>query len=165
MVDYWLAGVFGKLWLRLHKGLRPSFSEMPGECDLVARGGVLPAARLYRAQGFAARAWWRVCMAAIVLVFPVIGLGAAAHSYRAATDAAVGLISCLGCLAAVAALQMGLISFRSGQVRMYLRRAGPQAGAEPLPTGSLGLPARSDFWVMLVIALSAFGILAYAGLH
>jgi len=165
MVDYWLAAVFGKLWLRLHKGLRPSLAEMPGECDLLARGGVLSAGRLYRAQGFAARVWWRACMAAIILVFPVIGLSAAVHSYGAATDVAVGLVFCLGCLAGVAVLQMGLISFRCGQVRSYLRQAGPQAGAEPLPKGSLGLPTRCDFWVMLVIALGAFGILAYAGLH
>lgn len=38
MVDYWLAGKLGRVWLNLHKGLRLALGALPGECALVARG-------------------------------------------------------------------------------------------------------------------------------
>ena len=65
MVDYWLAGRFGRAWLGLHEGLRPALGEMPGECALVARGQPLAAGRLFRAQDFAVRVWWRFGMVSI----------------------------------------------------------------------------------------------------
>jgi len=163
MVEYWLAGKLGQVWLSVHKNLRSALGELPGECALVACGQRLPAGRLYRAQGFAARVWWRAGMAVCLLVFPVIGAMAAFSPGRIGTDVAVSLISGLGCLAGVAMLQMTLLSFRSGQIRLYLLKAGPQAANEPLPAGSLGLPKRWDFWAMLVIGVVGFGILLYAG--
>lgn len=162
-VEYWLAAKFGLVWLRLHSGLRPELGVLPGECALLASGQMLPAARLYRAQGFAARVWWRAGMATVLLIFPVIGAAAALRAGRVGTDVAVSLIFGLGCLAGVAMLLVGLLSFRSGQIRLYLLKAGPQAGDKPLPADSLGLPRRWDFWVMLVLAVVAFGILLYAG--
>lgn len=163
MVEYWLASKLGLVWLSLHKGLRPTLGELPGECALVARGRSLPAGRLCRAQAFAARVWWRAGMVAVLLVLPVIGFGAALHPGRVGTDAGATIMAILICLAGVAMLQMGLLSFRSGLIRWYLLKAGPQAGEEPLPPGSLGRPTRWDFWAMLVIAVAAFGILLYAG--
>lgn len=163
MLEYWLAGKLGQLWLSLHKCLQPTLGELPGECALLARGQQLTAGRLYRAQAFAARVWWRAGTAAVLLLFPVIGLSAALHPGRVGTDAGVTIIAILGCLAGVAMLQMGLLSFRSGVIRWYMLKAGPQAGDEPLPAGSFGLPTRWDFWVMLGIAAAAFGILLYAG--
>ncbi|HEY2550355.1 MAG TPA: hypothetical protein VGI64_07235 [Streptosporangiaceae bacterium] len=58
---------------------------------------------------------------------------------------------------------MGLLSFRSGQVRLYRLKAGPQAHDEPLPPDSLGRPSLWDFWVMLIIAVATCAISAYAG--
>lgn len=165
MVDYWLAARLGRVWLRLHKGLRVTLDEMPSECALVARGQRLQAARLYRAQGFAARVWWRAGMAAFVLAVPLAAALTASIPGRLGTDVGVGLILVVGCLAGVAMLQMGLLSFRSAQTRLYLQQAGPQAAEDPLPQGSLGVPTPWDFWVMVVIALGVFGILAYAGFH
>ena len=58
--------------------------------------------------------------------------------------------------------QMGLIRYRSTRIRFYLLKAGPQADDEPLPPGAPGLPRRSDFWIMLVIAVAVFAIILYA---
>jgi hypothetical protein len=162
-LEYWLAGKFGLVWLRLHASLRLRLGELPAECALLAGGHALPAGRLSRAQGFAASVWWRVGLVAALLIFPVISAAAALGADQTATDVAVSLIFGLGCLAGVAILQMALLSFRSSQIRLYLRTVGPQAGDLPLPAGSLGLPRRWDFWVMLTIAAAVFGILLYAG--
>jgi len=55
--------------------------------------------------------------------------------------------------------QMGLIRYRSSRIRFYLLKAVPQADDEPLPPGAPGRPGWSDFWVMLVIAVAALGII------
>jgi hypothetical protein len=161
-LEYWLAGTFGLVWLRLHASLRLGLGELPAECALLAGGQALAAGRLCRAQGFAARVWWRAGLVAALLIFPVIGAAAALGADRAATDVTVSLIFGLGCLAGVAMLQMALLSFRSSQIRLYLQTADPRAGDLPLPAGSLGLPRRWDFWVILIIAVAVFGILLYA---
>ena len=62
-------------------------------------------------------------------------------------------------------LEMGLLSFRCGQTRLYLGQSTREVTEEPLPAGSFGLPSKWDFWVMLFIAIAVFAILAYAGLR
>jgi hypothetical protein len=163
ILQFWLADKLGRLWLGLHKGLRPRLGELPGDCALLARGAQFPAARLHRAERFAVSVWWRASMAAVLLVGPVIGIAAAVRPGRIGTDVAVGLIFVLGFLVTIAVAQTGLLSFRAGQTRWYLVKAGPGAAEEPLPRDSLGLPSRWDFWVMLIIAVAVFGILLYAG--
>lgn len=165
LLDYWLAGRFGQLWLRLHRALRTSLGELPAECVLVSGGQLVSAARLYRVQSFAVRVWWRAGMTVFVLLTPAGAGVVALFPGRIGTDIGVALVLGAGCAAATAMAQMGLINYRSGQTRLYLLRTGPQAGEEPLPTGSPGLPTSWDFWAILIIALAAFGILSYAGLH
>ena len=165
MVDYWLARRFGQLWLGVHKGLGATLGEMPGECALVAGGEQLSAQRLYQVQSFAARVWWRAGMAVFLLAFPLAVLLVALFSGPLGTDVGVGLLLAGGCLAGASMLQMGLLSFRSGQTRLYLGQAGREMAGEPLPSGSLGLPSRWDFWIILIIGLATFGIVAYAGLR
>lgn len=46
LVEYWLAGVFGRVWLRLRPGLRPLVGDVPGMAALIARGGQIPAVDL-----------------------------------------------------------------------------------------------------------------------
>ncbi len=58
--------------------------------------------------------------------------------------------------------QTGLIRYRSTRIRFYLLKAGLQADDEPLPPGAPGLARRSDFWIMLVIAVAVFAIILYA---
>jgi len=163
MAEYWLASKIGQLWLSLHKSLRSSLGELRAECALVAGGQELAAGRLHRVQSFAARVWWRTAMVAALLIFPVIGVAAAVRPGRAGRDLTVDLIFGLGCLAGVATLQMGLLSFRSSQISLYLLRTGAPAEKEPLPADSLGLSTRWDFWVMLLIGAAVFGILLFAG--
>jgi hypothetical protein len=149
-LEYWLAGKFGLVWLRLHASLRLGLGELPAECVLLAGGQPLPAGRLCRAQGFAARVWWRAGLVAALLIFPVIGATAALGAGRAATDVAVSLIFGLGCLAGVAMLQMALLSFRSSQIRLYLRTAGPTgrgraaAGGLPRTAQAVGFLSHAD---------------------
>jgi hypothetical protein len=163
MLQFWFADKLGQLWLSLHKGLRHRLGEMPGECALVARGVQLPARRLQLAESFAAGVWWRASMALILLAFPVLGIAAALHPGRFGRQVAAGLILLLGCMAMIALLQLGVLSFRAGQTSWHLAQAGPGAEDEPLPRGSMGLPSRADFWVVLIIAVAVFGILLYAG--
>ncbi len=165
MAEYWLASKFGRIWLGLHQSLRPSLGEFQAECAQVAYGQSLPAGRLYKAQGFAARVWWRAGMVIVMLIFPVIGVTAALRPGRAGREVAASLIFGLGCLAGVAVLQMGMLSFRSGQVKTYLLKTGTPAEKEPLPADSLGLSTRWDFWVMLLIGAAVFGILLFAGMR
>jgi hypothetical protein len=162
MVDYWLADRLGRVWLGLHKGLRGALGEMPGECALVASGEQLSARRLYQVQGFATRVWWRAGMAVFLLVSPIAVALTASIPGAAGTDIGVSVALAGGCLAGVGMLEMGLLSFRCGQTRLYLAHSAREVGEEPLPAGHLGLPSRLDFWVMLFIALATFAILVYA---
>ena len=112
---------------------------------------------------FAANVWWRAAIATGLLLFPVIGIGALVRPGPVGTDIGVAIILAVGCLGGIAVLQMLLLSFRAGQVKWHLDDADPGAVEEPLPPGSLGLPSRWDFWVMLVIGLAVIGILLSAG--
>jgi hypothetical protein len=151
MVEYWLASKLGQLWLTMHKGMRPRLGGLPGECALVARGQQLPAGRLYRAQAFAARVWWRASMITVLLLFPVIGAASALHVGRVGTDVAVGFMMLGGCAGTISIAQMGLLSFRSGLIRLYLLKADPQAADQPLPPGSLGWPSRWDWTAPMIL--------------
>ena len=57
--------------------------------------------------------------------------------------------------------QMGLIRYRSTRIRFYLLGAGPQADDEPAAAGSAGLPRWSDFWIVLIIAVSVFATILH----
>ena len=50
IVEYWLAGYVGRVWLQLHKGLRSKFGDLPALCGLVAHGNSLAAGELWRAR-------------------------------------------------------------------------------------------------------------------
>jgi hypothetical protein len=163
MVDYWLAGYFGRAWLWLRKGLRPRLNDLTGLSQMVARGEPLPASQLWQAQDFAVRVWWRFGMAS-VLSMVVVGIIAKAVAHGLVLDVAVGVVATLACLMAVAGAQVFMLRYRSDRTRLYIRKAGGPAGEEPLPPGSPGLPRRSDFWLMLISAVTLFGILAIAGL-
>ena len=115
MVDYWLAGLLGRAWLGLHKGLQPRLGEMPGECALVARSQPLAASRLFRAQDFALRVWWRFGMVAISMIFPLIGIVAVLHVGRGGRNVVADLMLLLGCIAAVSIAEMRLIRYRFHQ--------------------------------------------------
>jgi len=109
LVDYWLADRLGRAWLRLHKGLRPRLGAMPGECALVARGEPLAASRLFRAQDFAVRVWWRFGMVSISMLFSLIGIGAVLHLGRSGRNVIADLMLVPVCVAGIAMAQMGLI--------------------------------------------------------
>lgn len=163
LVEYWLAGHFGRAWLWLHRSLEPEFGVLPSQCTQVARGNTLPAEQLWRAQDFAVRVWWRFGMAVFLLIFPVIGLGAVLNPGPAGRDAGGGLIFGFGCVTGAALAQAGLIRYRSDRTRLSVIKSGPQGAGQPLPAGAPGLPRHADFWVMLVIACAVFAILLYAG--
>ncbi len=163
MVDYWLASRFGRVWLRWHGSLRPLLGGLPGECARVARGEPLSAERLWRAQDFAVRVWWRFGMVSLVPLIPVgLALSAWRHVPWAAALLGWSFLGLVG-LATAAMAQGGMIRYRSDRIRLYLLRADPEAAGEPLLSGSPGCPRRSDFWLMLVIAFAGSAILFYAG--
>jgi hypothetical protein len=107
MIDYWLAGRLGQVWLTLHKRLRLTYGEMTGECAFVAGGGQLSARRLYQVQGFAVRVWWRAGMAAFLLASPMAVALVALIPGSAGTAIGVSVALAGGCLAGIGVLEMG----------------------------------------------------------
>jgi hypothetical protein len=166
LVEYWLACYLGRAWLLARRRLnfRPVNEGLPEVCREVAHGYQVPAGRLWLAQDFAVRVWWRSAMAAGLIFVPLVfALGISVQlRWRAAETALTWLDYAVGASAIVALAQMGLIRYRSNQNRLWWtkEKASPQ---EPLPAGSDGLPRRSDFWLATVLALAACFILGYAG--
>jgi uncharacterized membrane protein YhaH (DUF805 family) len=164
LVEFWLAGWFGRAWLHVHSSLRPKLGDLPGECGLVARGEQMPAGRLWRAQDFAVRVWWRFAMAVLLLLLPPAGvaLGIMAQlRWHAAETAVAWLFYAIAAVVIVALAQAGLIRYRSSQNRLWWTK-DKSSPEEPLPAGSDGLPRRSDFWLVSLLAAAAFLILVYA---
>jgi hypothetical protein len=165
IAEYWLASLFGRVWLQLRPGLRPMLGELPGGAEAVARGSVLPAGRLLRVQDFAARAWSRFAIAAILLLAPVIAAVAVINpgpwGTRVAAD--IGLVF-VG-VAAVAGAQTILLRYRSHRTDAFVLRNLPDWDTTPLPGGSPGLPRRSDFWLAAGIAVAVFTVMLYASIY
>jgi hypothetical protein len=162
LIEFWLADLFGRAWLRLNRSLKPMLGEMPGECALLARRKQLPAGRLWRVQDFAARVWWRFGMTAALLGCAIAAATLAVSRGRVGTDIAVASIFAGAGVAGVAMAEMGMIRYRSNQNRLSWARAGASAGQERLPEGSAGLPEKSDFWLMFLIAGVVSSIIIYA---
>jgi hypothetical protein len=163
IVEYWVAGHLGRVWLAAVRRPRAGLGGMPGECALVARGQSLPAGRLRLAQDFAVQIWWRLAVVAIVLAVAAGGSLAVLTAGQRWWTAAALVLAILSGITGVALAQIGMIRYRSGRTRLYLSQAGPQAESEPLPPGTPGLPRQSDFWVVLATAAAVFGILFYLG--
>jgi len=119
MMEYWLADRFGRAWLRFHGSLRPLLSDLPGECALVALGETMPAGRLWLAQDFAARVWWRFGMATCLLLLPGgFALGILRHVHAVATVLAAAFYALL-CVAGVAVAEAAMIRWRCNQNRLH----------------------------------------------
>lgn len=163
IIEYWLAGVFGRVWLWLRPGLRPTLGELPTGAAAVARGASLPAAQLQQVQDFGVRVWWRFVMVSILLFAPVGAVTAAVRPGPVGTGAAVDLIMGLGCLAALGSAQVIVLRLRANRTAAFVRqRLRLTAYGEFLPAGSAGLPRRSDFWVSSLVALAFFALLYFA---
>ena len=165
LMDYWLACYLGRAWLLLRSilHLRSVNEGLPEACRQVASGDGIPASMLFIAQDFAVRVWWRVGMAAILLVFPVIGVTAALRPGRVGTDISVAITFGLASVAAVAVGQAGMIRYRSYQTRRSLWTPHDKPQANPALSGMNGQPHKADFWVMSAFALGVSAILIYAG--
>jgi hypothetical protein len=162
IMEYWLASLFGRVWLRLRPGLRSTLGELPLAALAVARGSVLPAGRLLRVQDFAARTWSRFAIVAILLIAPVIAVVAVINPGPWGTRIAVDIGMVFVGIAAVAGAQTILLRYRSHRTDAFVLRNLPDWETTPLPGGSLGLPRRSDFWLATGIAVVVFAIMLYA---
>jgi hypothetical protein len=165
LVDYWLAGHLGRIWLRIRKSMRPEHGDLPALCASLARGAILSARTLSRVEDFAVTIWlWAsgtliVCFLAGVLVAKALSGAARSAGFVA------GLLLPLPLLFGIAAAQVATAQYRGGRVRNYLRKADRLASALPLPPGSPGLPRRSDFWTALTLAVIVGGTILIAGLR
>ncbi len=162
LVEYFLAGYFGRAWLAVSRRVRRRLAALPGWCGQVARGQDQPASQLGQVQEFAVRAWWRFGLVAAVLLLPVIGAGAAIRPGRIGTDVGVCIMVVLVAAMGVAGAEMAVIRFRAFRTSTYLLRY-PAKGGQPLPPGSAGLPRQSDFWLTFAVALAVVLVLLYAG--
>jgi hypothetical protein len=144
MVDYWLAGYFGRAWLWLRKGLRPRLNDLTGLSQMVARGEPLPASQLWQAQDFAVRVWWRFGMAS-VLSMVVVGIIAKAVAHGLVLDVAVGVVATLACLMAVAGAQVKVAAEAERTFGIDLTPPLPPRH-QPLRGGDGGHVAGEQFW-------------------
>jgi hypothetical protein len=164
MIEYWVASCFGHWWLRVRASrgdLGSRKSTLIGWVGAASRGAPLTAGELRQAQNYASGVWWGLGILAAVLVLPVIGIAAAVRPGPAGRNIGATVIFVLGGIVVVALAQAGLINFRSGRTRDYLRHGPPD---EQLPPGSAGLPRRSDFWLIAALALVVFATLLAVGL-
>jgi hypothetical protein len=164
VINFWLAARFGRIWLRLHKGLRPALGQMPGECMRVARGEPIAAGRVLQAEDFAVLVWWRAGMAVCAL-FVVAPVAAFTISGPVGRDIASSDAFVVGGLAVLATSQMGYLRIKYYRLQSYLSKAGPDASDRPVEPAAPGRPRPADFWVMIVVPLSAYGFLLFAGLQ
>jgi hypothetical protein len=164
IVEYWLAGVFGRVWLRLRPGLRSALGEMPAKATEVARGASLPAVQLERVQDFGVRVWYRFAAVPLFLFVLVVVVAAVARPGPAGTGVAVDFILVLVFVMAVGMVQVIMLRLRANRTAAFVRqRLRLAAGfGESLPAGSAGLPRRSDFWVSSSVAIAFCAVLWYA---
>jgi hypothetical protein len=65
----------------------------------------------------------------------------------------------------LATSQMGYLRIKYYRLQSYLSKAGPDASDRPVEPAAPGRPRPADFWVMIVVPLSAYGFLIFAGLQ
>lgn len=160
LVQFWIAGRAGRLWLAARPGLRPTHGEFPELCLQVSRGADLPAGRLFLAADFAVRVWFR--FGAVVLLAGAALITAVLVSSQSSPAVAAGvtLIAVTGFIAAFSTAMMGMIRYRADRVRLYLRLAEQAAADEVLPARAPGRPQPGDFWTVLLLMLLASGFIA-----
>jgi len=95
----------------------------------------------------------------------VIGLAAKEAAGGAAPRPVVAVAIALVFVMTVAGAQVLTIHYRSDRIRLYLRKAGAEAGTTPLPAGAPGMPRWFDFWVTAAIAATVFAGLLNWALH
>jgi hypothetical protein len=161
IVEYWLADYLGRIWLRV-RGYKTS-QEDRSACRVVAHGGTMPAGRLWAVQAFAARTWFTAMVVSVILA---IAVAFATQPLRTGIWSKVGdgLLLVLINLALISGAQMGMISYRRNQTSRYVLRSGPAAAAKP-SEAPRGLPRRSDFWVILIVALAGSALIFYSVSH
>ena len=122
IVEYWLAAIFGRVWVRVRPGSRVTLEHTLDWSASVARGEQLPADKLLRVQDFGVRVWWRFLILSIVLFFPVIGVTALIRPGQWGAGVAADVLIFCGCLAAVSVTQVILLRYRSDRTRAFVRR-------------------------------------------
>jgi hypothetical protein len=164
LMEYRLACYLGRAWDRLGGRRGRARGRGAAVCEAVARGdSSLPAGDLGAAQEFAARMWLVAGFACVIAILAV-AMVAEALPRGGWRDALADSLFGFGLVVAVSLAQMGMISYRRNQTTRYFLRLGPEAAAKP--SGACrGLPRRSDFWLMLVIALAGSMLIFCADMH
>jgi hypothetical protein len=164
IVEYWLAGYFGRAWLRLRERGQSRPDDRPAACRVVARGGALPAGQLWNVQAFAAAMWFRVGMASAVL-FGVMITATAALPDPGVRSVIASCLLVLPIVAAVSIAQMAMIGYRRNQTQRYVLRGGQRVASQVPGKGFRGLPRARDFWVILVVTLAGAALIFYSASH
>ena len=108
--------------------------------------------------------WFGFGMAAI-LAAGIFGALSAPLSNGVFRNTVLGFGYFLVCVMGFSLAEMGMLRYRADRTRADMLKGRPGAGREPLPPGAAGLPRRSDFWVMLGIAVAVFVVLLAAATH
>ena len=164
LINFWLAAHIGRVWLKVHKGLRAARGQMPDECLLIARGEPVSAGRLRDAEIFAAGAWYRAGMAAcspfvLALTAPFAIPG------HLGDDIAAWSTGVAGTLATLFLSQYGYIEIKSWRLTDYLLAAGPGAAEQPLKPGAPGRPHPAGFWLLVVVPAAFCGFAFFGSLQ
>jgi len=116
-----------------------------------------------RGVRFGARMWFVAGLAGAVMIV-VVGLLAEAIPRGGWRDGVGYALLGVSLLSVVSLSQMGMISYRRNQTSRYVVRGGPAAAARP-SGARRGLSRRTDFWLILAIAVVGSVLIYYAKSH
>ena len=163
LVEFYLAARLGRVWLRLHPGLKQRLGDCPDACMMAAVDRDINPALLWRAQEFAVRVWWRTAMASLVVFFPlIVAISLILGPNSRVEGWLIGILGLLwGAVAMTAMIQMMISRYRADQTARYIAKGG----AKPLDGYENGYPTGYDFSLGTGLAVLVAGLLGYAGLH
>jgi hypothetical protein len=136
---------------------------MSDACQVVARGGTVPARKLWEVQAYEVRMWFGAAMTSLLAV---IALAFATDPFQrgVSQQIVVGFLVVVLNIPLISLAEMGMISYRRNQTSRYVLRGGAMAGSKP-SEAARGLPRSSDFWVILAVTIVGSVLIFYGTVH
>ncbi len=107
---------------------------------------------------------WFVAAMTWMAIALAVGFVAEALPRGSWRDALANALLGPGLLAVISASQVGMISYRRNQTTRYVLGGGPAAASRPAGARR-GLPRRTDFWVILAVAVAGSVLIFYVSTH
>ena len=162
LVDYWIAGHLGRLWLRLGRR-QGDVKKKIERCLEVSRGRKLPPLEMLDIHGYVMAAWIAIGGMAFLLVV------ASAFLLVPVLDSAPGLSFLviipygLSYLIFLGLMEVAMNTVRCRGVVRYVRAVDPARAIRVMERGS-GVPKPRDFWLNFAIVALLGSFIQYISL-